>query len=283
MSRWRRRLVLTGIVTVMFGGIILNRLFVIPDRAKLSATGSEVEAQCRVYPSGLAIDTDKSLTLAVWNIYKQQKRGWNKTLSTLADVSQLMLLQEAQGKPGMRTWVRTNEWHHDQAYAFSFANQVAGVMTLSRQLPREACAYLTTEPLLRLPKSAVKTVYPLSDGRLLSVVNIHAVNFTMGTEEYQEQLDTLIEAVMYFEGPIIIAGDFNSWSISRTRIMNEKMGSLGLKQVGFEPENDHRLRVFGFPLDHIYYRGLLLDGADVVETHTSDHSPMVVRFRIPPN
>ncbi|RXJ71467.1 EEP domain-containing protein [Veronia nyctiphanis] len=282
MSLWRRRSIVAGSLALMIGGLALNSLFTVPDSAQLYAAGRQPAVECRLYPLDTALNVDEPLTVSVWNIYKQQRQGWDRTLTELAEESQLILLQEATGKPALHRWINAQGLHDDQVYAFSFINKVAGVMTLSRNAPREACAYRAMEPYLRLPKSAIRTVYPLSDGRLLTVINLHAVNFTVGTEEYQQQINALVDAIKAFEGPLIVAGDFNSWNSARNNAMKKRMGSVGLRQVDFQSKDDRRLRVFGMPLDHVFYRGLLLEKASVVDTDTSDHTPLVIRFRFQP-
>ncbi|STT01539.1 endonuclease/exonuclease/phosphatase [Klebsiella pneumoniae] len=61
-------------------------------------------------------------------------------------------------------------------------------MTLASAHPIYCCPLREREPILRLPKSALVTVYPLPDARLLMVVNIHAVNFSLGVDVYSKQL-----------------------------------------------------------------------------------------------
>lgn len=66
------------------------------------------------------------------------------------------------------------------------------------------------EPILRLAKSALVTVYPLPDTRLLMVVNIHAVNFSLGVDVYSKQLLPIGDQIAHHSGPVIMAGDFNA-------------------------------------------------------------------------
>lgn len=44
------------------------------------------------------------------------------------------------------------------------------------------------------------------------VINIHAINFSIGVEVYGKQLDAIGEQVKRHAGPVIMAGDFNAWS-----------------------------------------------------------------------
>ncbi|NMU84205.1 hypothetical protein HKB16_15060, partial [Vibrio parahaemolyticus] len=81
--------------------------------------------------------------------------------------------------------------------------------------------YTSKEPWLRLPKSALYSQYHLSNGEKLAVVNVHAINFTVGTKEYVSQLTALEMLLKHHVGPILFAGDFNSWSESRVNAMRQ--------------------------------------------------------------
>ena len=48
--------------------------------------------------------------------------------------------------------------------------------------------------------------------------------------------------------------------------MKKRMGTVGLRQVDFHSKDDHRLRVFGMPLDHLFYRGLFLAVCSIIVT-----------------
>jgi endonuclease/exonuclease/phosphatase (EEP) superfamily protein YafD len=45
-------------------------------------------------------------------------------------------------------------------------------------------------------------------------------------------------------------------------------------------DEDHRKRVFGQPLDHIYVRGLEVLEATTRDVDSSDHNPMSARLHI---
>ncbi len=75
------------------------------------------------------------------------------------------------------------------------------------------------EPWLQLPKSALWSRYQLSNGEELAVINIHAVNFTFGTEDYEAQLKSLTDNLQKYRGPVVFAGDFNSWSEARFSVL----------------------------------------------------------------
>ena len=133
------------------------------------------------------------------------------------------------------------------------------------------------EPWLRLPKSALFARYQLSNGQELAVVNLHGVNFTVGVEEYEEQMAKLERALATHSGPMILAGDFNSWRQARLDIVEAMTGRLALHEVKLG--NDQRIKILGQPLDHMYYRGLALIQAEAPLTDASDHNPIIASFK----
>ncbi|MFA9208242.1 MAG: endonuclease/exonuclease/phosphatase family protein, partial [Yersinia sp. (in: enterobacteria)] len=153
----------------------------------------------------------------------------------------------------------------------------SGVMTLAATHPVYCCPLREREPLLRLSKSALITVYSIHDGRLLMVVNIHAVNFSLGVDVYSKQLEPIGEQIAMHRGPVILAGDFNAWSRQRVNALQRFAQTVGLAEVEFRADN--RSRAFGRPLDFVFYRGLTLADASVLVTRASDHNPLLVEFQ----
>lgn len=256
-------------------GIASVYLFIdVPDSPQL--VSPEGEVRCHEYQESSVIDVSAPLNIAVWNIYKQQLNGWDTELKSLATENSIILLQEAQGKPDMLSYIEQSGWHSNQAYAFAINGEVAGVMTLSKAKPQTVCAYTKAEPYLRLPKSALYSAFKLSNGDVLSVINLHSINFTYGVKDYSEQLDVLVDTVQSLEGPLIIAGDFNTWSNERLSVVKAKFSKLGLLEARFQP--DQRLRIFNHPLDHLFYRGMRLESAKSLATDASDHAKIEVRL-----
>ncbi len=121
-------------------------------------------------------------------------------------------------------------------------------MTLSTAQPLYCCPL--REPLLRLSKSALITVYALQSAQQLMVINIHAINFSIGVEVYGKQLDAIGEQVKRHAGPVIMAGDFNAWSRQRINALYQFASEIALREVRFL--DDQRRRTFGRPLDFVF-------------------------------
>ncbi len=227
---------------------------------------------------GRPLPTTNYLSIFVWNIYKQQRLDWLTLLKEEESKHDLMLLQEAQSTPPLIKFAREYYEVADHVPAIEMPNLASGVMTLATTLPIYTRSFQQKEPLLRLSKSALITLYPLYDGRLLMVINVHAVNFSLGVEAYETQIKTIANHVMLHDGPMIFAGDFNTWSRPRLYLLYRFARQMGLRPVTFK--QDRRTAVFNLPLDFIFYRELTLLESAVIETNASDHNPLTARFQL---
>lgn len=268
------------IAGVVFAGY--QTVFSLPQQAQISSYNSgeeQLSLQCYNNEQAAVLDEDNRINLLVWNIYKQNRDTWRSRLDQYAQGKQLVLLQEASMTPQLKEWISKGQWFGSQVDAFKAFDTTAGVLNLSPDSPSKACAYTELEPWLRLPKSALYALYPLSNGQQLAVVNIHAVNFTYGTEEYHRQLKVLIDELSQHQGPVIVAGDFNSWSEQRLKVMSESLSAVGLKEVNYTSDNRTQF-ITGLPLDHVFYRGLTLEKAEAPISDASDHNPILVTFHL---
>ncbi|MDO6772569.1 endonuclease/exonuclease/phosphatase family protein [Shewanella sp. 2_MG-2023] len=236
-------------------------------------------SQCSSQSSESApIDRQGKLNVAVWNIYKQQKIDWQPVLTELTQQNDLVLLQEAKLNSTFVQYLDDHQFHVLMAKGFKLMNVPMGVMNLSTQPANEACAYQTTEPLIRFAKSTLVSRYPLSSGEQLLVINLHGVNFDVRLSSFEAQFKQILHKVTMHRGPVILAGDFNTWREGRMNIVTQLAQGLRLEEAHYKV--DFRKRVFGLPLDHLYYRGLHLTGANSDKTTASDHNPIQTQFEL---
>ncbi len=227
-------------------------------------------------PAGVPLSSEERIRVLVWNIFKQQRAEWLSVLQNFGKDAHLVLLQEAQTTPELVKFATTNYLAADQVPAFVLPQHPSGVMTLSSAHPVYCCPLREREPILRLAKSALVTVYPLPDLRNLMVVNVHAVNFSLGVDVYSKQLLPIGDQITHHVGPVIMAGDFNAWSRPRMNALFRFTRDMSLRQVRFT--DDNRRRAFGRPLDFVFYRDLNVQEASVLVTQASDHNPLLVEF-----
>jgi endonuclease/exonuclease/phosphatase (EEP) superfamily protein YafD len=213
-----------------------------------------------------------------WNIQKGKDRQWVNDLAGSAVDVDLYILQEAVA--------HSEDWDtlaadHFRSFSegFGFSASVSGVMTLSATQPLAECELVSLEPWFGTRKATLVTEYALTNTeQTLLVVNIHGINFTFGVSDLKEQLLKAHAIIAEHQGPVLFSGDFNTWHGRRSRLLDEVLGSLGLAPLEFL--SDHRKRFFGWPLDHIYVRGLDSIHATTRDFDSSDHNPMTVRFQL---
>jgi endonuclease/exonuclease/phosphatase (EEP) superfamily protein YafD len=218
------------------------------------------------------------LEILSWNIQKSSNIGWADDLVRYGDGVDLAFIQEASMQAGIAQTIPT-EMFRAFAAGYTTASQETGVMTLSASSPSVHCNLTSWEPWLGTPKATSITEYSLRDRdeRLLTI-NLHAVNFAFGLVEFQKQFQALTDVLGQHQGPVIVAGDLNTWSGKRQDLVDNFMTQHGLGPVAFEP--DLRTTTFGHALDHIYVRGMRAEFAQVIQVTTSDHNPLRVRLAI---
>ncbi len=222
-----------------------------------------------------------NISILNWNIYKGEKKNWASDFRKLSNGRDLVIIQEARLTSEVKETLKKQSIHWTLNTGFYVNDEATGVLTGSRVKPVSSCGLRATEPFLRLPKTALVNEYNLSgtDERLL-VANIHSINFTLGTEVYSAQIDALKAAIDDHQGPVIVAGDFNSWSDARKEIINNMASDLSLKAVTYKSKN--RVTIFGNEIDHVFYRGLESISSEARQVTSSDHNPIKVTFRVQP-
>ncbi|MEL7287093.1 MAG: endonuclease/exonuclease/phosphatase family protein [Pseudomonadota bacterium] len=277
-----QRLAFALVFLIIAGFVSFQVIFTVPEQPQIiTQTGTNItqDIRCMEFKQPQVLDKDGELNVLVWNIYKQNRDNWQQALDAFSANKQLLLLQEASLTDEFKNWLVDGHWVSNQVSAFKALGSGAGVISIAQKEPIRACAYTSKEPWLRLPKSALNSKYQLSNGETLAVVNIHAINFTVGTEEYTSQLSVLEKVLKEHKGPILFAGDFNSWSEERLTAMKKALQKANLQEVTFSQDNRTQF-ITGLPLDHVFYRGLTLKNAKAPQSDASDHNPLLVSFTL---
>ena len=219
-----------------------------------------------------------------WNIHKQGDSGWERDLSAFAAGNDVVLLQEAVLQPPLRKILNDTGLRWSMASSFLLDADDIGVLTATRIAPVASCTQRVVEPLIRIPKSAVISWLPIIDTaagarETLAIVNVHSITFELSLDVYRSQLEALADALAGHRGPIIFAGDFNTWNDARDRVVSEIAARLGLTELNLRV--DQRAVFFGRHLDHIFIRGLETVDVVAVPVTSSDHNPMGATLRIP--
>lgn len=248
---------------------------------QLSATAEIAACQIALFRAAATASPEldaSNIRLLSWNVQKNKRTAWRRDFESLTSDRDLVLVQEASLREDSIDAIDSSRyWSFAPGYASTGA--VSGVLTMSRSKPISQCSFVNYEPLLRTPKATSITRYGLtSTEETLVVVNIHAVNFSMGLGAFERQFEQVQSVLEAHEGPIIFSGDFNTWRTKRIAIVAGLAESLGLTALEFS--EDRRKKIFGNYLDHVYVRGLSALDSSTELVNSSDHNPMSVTLRL---
>lgn len=248
-------------------------------KAQLVALGCPPREPMASKPGELP--SDRQLDVVSWNIHRNGDVGWEADLARFASASDVVILQEATLTAALRgQFAKAGRvWTHADAWAFDGIN--SGVLTAAAASPDSACVQRAAEPLITLPKSALVAWYRIRGRKeLLAVANVHAVNFTLDLTVYQRQIENVIDVLAPHQGPIILAGDFNTWSPVRVKVLEDAAARIGLTEA--KPMRGERSRFMGMTADYIFVRGLAVEDVWVETVTSSDHQPIRAKLRLPP-
>lgn len=236
--------------------------------------------------------TGHSVRVLSWNIAKRgQHPHWQRDFLKMLTIYQpdFLLLQEVALYDGMQHTLEQTQlgWVFTPNILNRWEDVYAGVLAAATVQPIKQHALLSTvfEPFSNTPKVSLLTEYALAQRTdTLLVVNIHAINF-VSTAKFKQQLDHLYELLAQHHGPMILAGDFNTWNQQRLRQLFSITSHLQLKHVEFAPHDQQYIRRFLLspPLDHIFYRGFRerKHSADVLQgIKSSDHKPLFIELEL---
>lgn len=219
------------------------------------------------------------ISVLSWNMYKQSHDNWATDFHRLSHKQDLLILQEAYMDERLTSVLSDSPYNWVMTSAFFYRDIANGVVTASRNKSNKHCALYAKEPLIQTPKSILISTYPIvGSNQYLLVANVHGINFTLGLESYRQQFKALRKVLQNHQGPLILAGDFNSWRNDRQTILDKLSQNLSLQRVGYE--SHRRMTVFGNPIDHVYYRGLEIVQTSSPSVTSSDHNPLLVTFKM---
>jgi len=283
---------LTGVLTILSisGFFYFSGCVVIQDQPYVVKSGGDqmvqhvVESCDQIEITRESGSPDRVLaadrfSILSWNIHKGSEDGFHSDLKNYSRDIDILLLQEAALSNELENWLGDdfNKWL--LAVAFEKLGTKIGIMAASSASPLSYCAFQEPEPLFIIPKMILVSTYPLegSDRRLL-VVNAHMVNFTITSEVVRKQLSEITEIIKKHDGPVIVAGDFNTWNSDRQSVVDKAMENLMLQPVAFDPDN--RSLFMSRTVDGIFYRGLSVVDSYSHAVDSSDHNPLEVHFAL---
>jgi endonuclease/exonuclease/phosphatase (EEP) superfamily protein YafD len=158
---------------------------------------------------------------------------------------------------------------------------IFGVLTATKSAFREMHRSLSTKKELGFMshKSFLLSRHTLANNKELTILNLHAINF-VSSKTFAYELENIEKILLEIDGPLIVAGDFNTWSKKRHKLLENFQLELGLKKLQINDEK-HIKQIFWQRLDHIYYRELKPLQALALDTkNISDHNPIYAEFEL---
>jgi len=263
-----------------------------------------VTVSCRGKGAGLVAEfadqsqtLPASITIVNWNAQKGKNPQFASDLKLLLEREKpnIVFLQEARSdlfEPELMGGYFAEGWSYPWP-----GGKTVGVLTLSRVPP------VRIEPVptkyrefgVTAPKVSLVTEYPLPNGKNLLAVNVHLLNFEVwSVKKISHQLEDLKTIMANHQGPIVMAGDFNTWNQKRLDLVKKVTRDIELKEVADFPKGrtsgDTRsgfwnevLGVEGdLPLDRVFFSGFNPTAARVLQYDTSDHRPILVKLQLQP-
>lgn len=219
-------------------------------------------------------------SIFVWNVFKGQRAQiFAQDFKKLGYGKDFILLQEALvGDDRMPSIWRNDfaayEWHLAQSFHYKKDLSSTGVAIGSPYVPQtvDFIRAKSRELFYLTPKLTLFSQFDFNGTKVLFVCT-HVLNFvTQGA--FTACLYEIAEKISHFEGPVVLAGDFNTWSLKRFMIMKSIFRDLKLDHLDLE--DDGRF----LKLDHVFVRGF--DVLDARVHHTivsSDHFPLEIKLR----
>lgn len=234
----------------------------------------------------------QSISIVTWNAQKGQSERFEPDLARLVivDKPDFIFIQEARAD----LLTRHIGGYFAGSWSYPWPNgKTIGLLTLSHvpALRIQPIPSKYREFFVTAPKLCLATEYPLANGQRLLAINVHLLAFERwGIAGIASQLDDLKIVMQEHTGPIILAGDFNTWNQKRLHLVENAIAGLGLTEVTefsrqrstADKDSSFLNWLFGIdeelPLDRVYYRGFAQHSAKVLPYDSSDHRALQVSF-----
>lgn len=272
---FKNLLLLTTFSMILFANTANAKRYVVPEH---SAVVQEINN-----PLGTTLQAD-SIKILTWNMYKGDKSSWSRDFKKIIKDQDILLLQEVY-----LDYQMSSAFYQDEIFSYKMAtsfidtkkrNAPSGVATASHARPTNFFYKRSKyrEPFIKTPKMLMFATYDLEghDKDLLTV-NIHAINF-VSARKLRHMLRQIEVVVREHDGPVVIGGDFNTWSKKKTRYLKAMARRLAIYEVPF---GKGRMKVFGNVIDFVFTRGLEVKSHKVYkEIRGSDHAALGIEVSV---
>jgi endonuclease/exonuclease/phosphatase (EEP) superfamily protein YafD len=228
------------------------------------------------FSSAVQARTSDQLTLIDWNAHKLEDPQFIRDLVQLGQSADIITVQESMHSDVFQQEFLQLPFSTSFFKSFCTHNEATGVMSMSRYELEDNKTLVSpdTEPILNTPKVSGYSTFVIPEIGRVHLINTHALNFNLGAK-FKHHVDSVAAFIRTLQGPVIWAGDFNTWNDDRKDYLLKRAGELGLTHLN--PANDKRGLL---KLDHVFVRDLKVVSIEVLSQYkSSDHAPLKVIFR----
>lgn len=221
-----------------------------------------------------------SFTVLCWNVAKLTlKSEYLDYLNSIVKNHKVDILLLQEVKKQITKELEISDFSYVLSPNIETKKHVFGVLSAFKISCENEVSLLTKKRELTYAthKVTLITKHKISNDKEILIVNLHAVNFVKSSDFYNE-LESIKSMIKSHTGAMIVAGDFNTWSVKRVQYLREFTQSLSLKEVTFSDKVNLK-KVFTNCLDYIFYRDLELSYSKVIDSkNLSDHNPIIAKF-----
>ena len=175
------------------------------------------------------------IKVLVWNVYKFKKPSFKKDFLENFTDCDLFFLQEMTSESSMNQFFSLLEgvsWAFGKSFKFRHNHIETGVALGSKLEVQDYTLVRGSEKELLFWTPKVSLIADLKLRNTL-LVNTHVVNFTT-TSRFKLFMEDLVDRITHHHGPIIFAGDFNTWSLTRWHQLLELLEKYNITHHHFE-------------------------------------------------
>lgn len=214
----------------------------------------------------------------MWNTHNASRSHWLEDLSGLCVDKDLVLLQSVSAVTAEVQMSDENilcEWvlsAYDQQPDCAVA---AGVKTGCTVASLKQVEHYVdhSEANANSLRVLLETHYALgSSDQTLMVLNIHATP-EVPASQFLDQFEQLCQCIDHHTGPVILGGDFDTWSPDRLAVFQQYATQASLFEASMTRQgSDAQVTKH---LDHVFFRGMSLRSVESLsDIQTSDYSPI---------
>lgn len=239
-----------------------------------------LEDPIKIYDHSSSSELPSELNIAVWNIFKGNfKKKLRPELARIMEKNDLLLLQEVVCAGDVMDVSPSRRHSFVQSICYRRqSGEPESLITCSTAAPQGVpfrVQSLSKEPIVATPKSSLITQFRITNSdELLTVVNVHFL-LIKSRKTYLAELENITTRLRDFRGPMVVAGDFNTYLPRDFKRMDAAFKKLGLKALELSRPK------LQLQLDHVYTRGFACIQKTVAAgLQASDHHPILLRLEL---